>query len=95
MQLTSPKIGVNIRNMIPREVRILVNKALEQTNKVVLLLGARQVGKTTLINSLQRPGDLLLNCDLEEQLDKINTTSLQKLQKNLTGARRLLMKPKD
>lgn len=77
--------------MIPREVRILVNTALEQTNKVVLLLGARQVGKTTLIKTLQRPGDLFLNCDLEEQLDKINTTSLQKLQKNIIGTRRLFI----
>ena len=77
--------------MIPREVQILVNKALEQTNKIVLLLGARQVGKTTLIKSLQRPDDLFLNCDLEEQRDKINTTSLQKFQKNLVEVKRLFI----
>lgn len=77
--------------MIPREVRILVSKALEETNKVVLLLGARQVGKTTLIKSLEQPGDLFLNCDLKEQLGKINTTSFQELQKNLSGIKRLFI----
>lgn len=77
--------------MIPREVRNLVNKSLEETNKVVLLFGARQVGKTTLIKTFQRPGDLFLNCDLKEQLEKINTTSFQKLQKSLAGVKRLFV----
>ncbi|MBI5613998.1 ATP-binding protein [Candidatus Gottesmanbacteria bacterium] len=77
--------------MIPRDVRILVDKALNQTNKIILLLGARQVGKTTLVKTLQNPGDLFLNCDIEEDRDKINTTSLQKLQKNISGYQRLFI----
>lgn len=77
--------------MIPREVSILLHKAFKQSHKVVLLLGARQVGKTTLITSMQLPGDLLLNCDLEEQLQLINTNSLQKLQKTLVGIKRLFI----
>ena len=31
--------------MIPREVRKLVDRALNKTDKIILLLGARQVGK--------------------------------------------------
>lgn len=89
--MTIPIISTNIGNMIPREVRILVNNALEDTNKVVLLLGARQVGKTTLVESLIKPGDLFLNCDLEGHLEKINTTSFEKLQKNLSGIKRLFL----
>lgn len=77
--------------MIPREVRILVDKALKETNKIILLLGARQVGKTTLVESLIKPGDLFLNCDLEGQLEKINTTSFEKLQKHLVGIKRLFL----
>lgn len=89
--MTIPIIRTNIGNMIPREVRILVDRALEETNKIVLLLGARQVGKTTLIESLIKPGDLFINCDLENHLEKINTTSFEKLQKNLNGVKRLFL----
>jgi predicted AAA+ superfamily ATPase len=46
--------------MIPRDVRILVDNALNKTNKVVILLGARQVGKTTLVQTIQRPEDVYL-----------------------------------
>mgnify|MGYP001618760538 FL=1 len=77
--------------MIPREVRKLVDRALNKTDKIILLLGARQVGKTTLVKALQNPEDLYLNCDIEEQLDRINTTSLQKLQKNMKGVKRLFV----
>lgn len=77
--------------MIPREVSDLVDRGLRQSNKVILLLGARQVGKTTLIRSLQTPGDLFLNCDLDEQLQLVNTTSLSKLQKTLAGVKRLFI----
>lgn len=77
--------------MIPREVQILVNRALIETNKIIVLLGARQVGKTTLVKALQRPGDLFLNCDIEEDRESINTTSLQKLEKTLLGTKRLFI----
>ena len=89
--MTIPTIRTNIGNMIPREVRNLVNNALHETNKIVLLWGARQVGKTTLIKSLIQPGDLFLNCDLSEQLEKINTTSFERIQKSLSGIHRLFI----
>ena len=77
--------------MIPREVQILVDRALKQTNKIIILVGARQVGKTTLVKNLLGTGDLFLNCDIKEQLEKINTSSLQKLQKNVAGIKRLFI----
>lgn len=89
--MTIPNRSTNIGNMILREVSDLVDRGLRQSNKVILLLGARQVGKTTLIRSLQAPGDLFLNCDLDEQLQLVNTTSLLKLQKTLTGVKRLFI----
>jgi predicted AAA+ superfamily ATPase len=50
-------------------------------HKAILILGARQVGKTTLLQALQKrlesQGDAVryLNCDLEEERQAINTTS--------------------
>jgi hypothetical protein len=49
---------------IPRQAESLLHKALN-SQKVVLLLGARQVGKTTLIRHiLPKEGGLFLNLDL-------------------------------
>jgi predicted AAA+ superfamily ATPase len=50
-------------------------------HKAIILLGARQVGKTTLLNTLQsrlmQEGKSVryLNCDLEEERQAANTTS--------------------
>jgi predicted AAA+ superfamily ATPase len=50
---------------IPRVIETDVSKQL-QDSKVLMLLGARQVGKTTLIEPFVRNEDgLLLNCDIE------------------------------
>ena len=50
---------------IPRIVEKDVTRQL-QDSKVLMLLGARQVGKTTLIEPfVQRENGLLLNCDIE------------------------------
>lgn len=50
---------------IPRIIENDVARQL-QDSKVLMLLGARQVGKTTLIEPfVRREGGLLLNCDIE------------------------------
>jgi len=67
--------------MIPRSVEKTVYQRLTTLHKVILLLGARQVGKTTLLGSLQarlvQEGKAVryLNCDLEEERQAVDTTS--------------------
>lgn len=67
--------------MIPRVIEDLVISRLEQSRKVILLLGARQVGKTTMVKNIEgrykKRGKrvLYLNCDIEEEKAVINTTS--------------------
>jgi len=76
--------------MIPRLSEEIVLERLSQHQKIILLLGARQVGKTTLLERLksklekQQKTVLYLNCDLEEDRKAINTTALTSI-KNLVG----------
>ena len=68
--------------MIPRLIEKPIRKYLLKFHKLILLLGARQTGKTTLVKKIER--DLIsggkkclyLNCDLDEDLRLLNTTSL-------------------
>lgn len=68
--------------MIPRLIqnRLAVDLAAEP--KTILMLGARQVGKTTLLKTIEKnlatdnKRILYLNCDLDEQREVVNTTSL-------------------
>ncbi|MBI5465190.1 ATP-binding protein [Candidatus Gottesmanbacteria bacterium] len=66
-------------------------KRLNSSEKVLLILGARQVGKTTLIKAIQKRLEkknetiIYLNCDLEEEKGLINTTSLTPLKKLTSG----------
>lgn len=75
--------------MIPRLIQDLVFSSLATSNKIILVMGARQVGKTTLVQSisklLEQEGRkvLYLNCDLSESLTAINTTSKAVLEKLL------------
>jgi len=68
--------------MIPRLIEKTLISALNQKRKIVILLGARQVGKTTVLNSLRRTLGIegrkivYLNCDLAEDLRRINTNSV-------------------
>ncbi|MBI3384572.1 ATP-binding protein [Candidatus Gottesmanbacteria bacterium] len=68
--------------MIPRLIEKVVKSALLGSGKIVLLLGARQVGKTTILNNLasslqdQNQTMIYLNCDLEEDRRRLDTTSL-------------------
>lgn len=71
--------------MIPRLIeKNLVDKLINY-DKLVILLGARQVGKTTLIqniaDNLKSKGKnvLLLNCDILEERNAVNTNSITSL----------------
>lgn len=67
--------------MIPRLIEKHILYSLISMQKIVLVLGARQVGKTTLIQSIQekleKKGNkvLYLNCDIDEQRTAVNTNS--------------------
>lgn len=56
------------------------------SKKVILVLGARQVGKTTLVNNIRKELEedrkkiLYLNCDIQEDNSAINTTSIAVLE---------------
>lgn len=73
--------------MIPRFLEKVILEKLPSSNKIFIILGARQVGKTTLLKFLSKKletGDkklLYLNCDLEEDSSAVDTTSLVRLQK--------------
>jgi predicted AAA+ superfamily ATPase len=82
--------------MIPRVVQQNVIKSLRQWRKLVLVLGPRQSGKTTVVKNLQKLFEsqkqqvLYLNCDLEEHIRAIDTTSITVLSKILKGVDYLL-----
>lgn len=95
--LTNPKININIGSMIPRLSQDLVLTSLKFSGKIVLVFGARQVGKTTLVKDigkkLEEEGEriLYLNCDLAEDSAAINTNSKVILDKLLSGVDVLLI----
>lgn len=68
--------------MIPRLIEEKLYKSLISRSKVHLLLGARQVGKTTLLTFIKnkltakKERVIFLNCDIEEDRESIDTTSL-------------------
>ena len=71
--------------MIPRLLEKHIFKKLK-TKKILLILGARQVGKTTLLNLIKnkffsKKKVLYFNCDIEEDRKTIDTTSLIELKK--------------
>ncbi len=71
--------------MILRLIEKRIDKQLK-TKKILLVLGARQVGKTTLLNTIRNKfysqrKVLYLNCDIEEDKKTIDTTSLIELKK--------------
>ncbi len=77
--------------MIPRRIESVIYQRLSTLHKAIILLGARQVGKTTLLMKLQKrlveEGKKVrfLNCDLEEERQAINTTSRTMLDRLVTG----------
>lgn len=76
--------------------KIILEK-LVKTDKALLILGARQVGKTTLLthikNQLEKDSKktLFINCDLEEERSMLDTTSFTQLQKLTHGVEYLLV----
>jgi len=83
--------------MIPRLVEDNLYQRMTTLHKAILLLGARQVGKTTLLHALQ---DRLLsqgksvrylNCDLEEERQAVNTTARILLDRLVAGKDAILI----
>ncbi len=68
--------------MIPRLLEKHVVADLVNDRQAIVVLGARQVGKTTLVKDIQAmlsddsARALYLNCDIDEQREAVNTTSL-------------------
>lgn len=77
--------------MIPRLLEGIVFQRLISIHKAVIILGARQVGKTTLLGALQErlagmgKSVRYLNCDLEEERRAIDTTSRTLLDRLVEG----------
>jgi len=82
--------------MIPRISEELITSSLISSGKIILVLGARQVGKTTLVLDIAKKLEkekkvLYLNCDLAEDNVAINTNSKTSLEKLLSNVDVLLV----
>jgi predicted AAA+ superfamily ATPase len=83
--------------MIPRLIETQVYDRMITLHKAIILWGARQVGKTTLLNKLQsrltQEGKSVryLNCDLEEERQAANTTSRTMLDRLVAGKDAILV----
>jgi uncharacterized protein len=83
--LTNPLNKRNNGNMIPRFILNNVIKDLTEDTRSIIVLGARQVGKTTLVKEIEqkftekKKRALYLNCDIDEQKTVVNTTSIAML----------------
>lgn len=67
--------------MIERQLREVINRRLPR-GKVIILLGPRQTGKTSLIRQFHRKGSLYLNCDdveVREQLTDLSSRTARQL----------------
>lgn len=66
--------------MIKREAKKQIEKAME-LNKVLILLGARRVGKTTLVKSLmeKRTNARYVNCELLQNKEALETSNSETL----------------
>jgi len=83
--------------MIPRFIEQTIFERLATLRKVILILGARQVGKTTLLRAIETrlmsEGKRIryLNCDLEEDRRAINTTARTLLDRLVAGIDTILI----
>ncbi len=83
--------------MIPRLLEQTILERLATLRKVLLILGARQVGKTTLLRSIEsrmvqeNRRVRYLNCDLAEERSAVNTTARTRLDRLVTGLDVLLV----
>ena len=74
--------------MIPRILEAELGRRLASLNKVLVLYGARQVGKTTLIQKLlgQYPGKILkINADIQPHTEVLSSRNLDKLNGLVSG----------
>lgn len=74
--------------MIPRNIETQIVDRLKKSNKIIVLYGARQVGKTTLIKSLlktQFNKVLEINADQKKYQDVLSSTDLNQLKRLVTG----------
>lgn len=78
--------------MLLRDLQSVIEGNLFK-RKIIILLGARQVGKTTLINQIAGKlelSTLFLNCDEPEPRNLLTDTNVQKL-KQLIGTSKLIL----
>ena len=70
----------NTKNMIQREIEQQV-RSLFQRGKVILIMGARQVGKSTLLNQLfgEQKNVIWLNGDVDNVQDMLQFPSAPRL----------------
>ena len=74
--------------MIPRNIEIQIVDRIKQTNKIIVVYGARQVGKTTLIKYLiksQFKKVLEVNADQKRYQDILSSTDLVQLKRLVSG----------
>ena len=74
--------------MIFRSIERQVVEKLEQTNKIIVLYGARQVGKTTLIKSVlnNKFGRVLeINADQTKYQNVLSSADLNQLKRVVAG----------
>ena len=89
--MTIPRISTNIGNMIPRLVQEKILTVTKSLNKAILILGPRQAGKTVVLKSLKTQFEALakktiyFNCDLAEDLEKIDTNAITLLSRITSG----------
>lgn len=83
--------------MVLRLSEDLILSSLKSSGKIILVLGARQVGKTTLAKDIGKKLEvegkkvLYLNCDLTEDNGAVNTNSKAVLERLLSGVDVLLI----
>lgn len=74
--------------MIPRSIEKQIIKRISESNKIIVLYGARQVGKTTLIQTLLKSkfkNVLEVNADQKKYQDVLSSTDLNQLKRLVTG----------
>lgn len=74
--------------MIPRNIELQIVNKLHESSKIIVLYGARQVGKTTLIKSLLKThfkNVLEVNADQKKYQDVLSSTDLNQLKRLVTG----------
>ena len=84
--------------MIPRFVQQKIISASKDLKKAILLLGPRQAGKTVVLQSLKTYFEhsgkktVYFNCDLAEDLEKIDTNSITLITRATRGIDYILIR---